>query len=69
VAYRYQPEALAQPVQLEANTLYVVGSLYGNPAALQAVLERAADEPGGPATVVFNGDFTGWTSTQRTSRR
>jgi len=57
VAYRYQPEALAQRAQLEADTLYVVGGLYGNPAALQAVLERAADEPGGPATVVFNGDF------------
>ena len=57
LAYRYQPEALAQPAQLEADSLYVVGGLYGNPAALQAVLERAADEPGGPATIVFNGDF------------
>jgi hypothetical protein len=55
--YRYQPEALAQPAQLEADTLYVVGGLYGNPAALRAVLERAGREPGGPATVVFNGDF------------
>ena len=57
LAYRYQPEALAQPAQLEADTLYAVGGLYGNRAALQAVLERAAKEPGGPATVVFNGDF------------
>jgi hypothetical protein len=57
LAYQYQAEALAQPAQLEADTLYVVGGLYGNPAALQAVLERAADEPGGPATIVFNGDF------------
>jgi hypothetical protein len=57
LAYQYQPEALAQPAQLEADALYVVGGLYGNPAALQAVLERAADEPGGPATIVFNGDF------------
>ena len=57
LAYQYQPEALAQPAQLEADTLYVAGGLYGNPAALQAVLERAADEPGGPATIVFNGDF------------
>jgi hypothetical protein len=57
LAYRYRPEALAQPSQLEAGTLYVVGGLYGNPAALAAVLERAADEPGGPATMVFNGDF------------
>jgi hypothetical protein len=57
LAYRYQPEALAQPAQLEADTLYVVGGLYGNPDALAAVLERAHQEPGGPATVVFNGDF------------
>jgi hypothetical protein len=57
LAYRYQPEALAQPAQLEADTLYVVGGLYGNPAGLAAVLERADQEPGGPATIVFNGDF------------
>ena len=57
LAYRYQPEALAQPAQLEADTLYVVGGLYGNPAALAAGLERAHQEPDGPATIVFNGDF------------
>jgi hypothetical protein len=57
LVYRYQPEALAQPAQLEADTLYVVGGLYGNPAALQALLERADTEPGGPAAIVFNGDF------------
>ena len=56
LAYRYQPEALAQPAHLEANTLFVVGGLYGNPAALQALLERADREPSGPATIVFNGD-------------
>jgi hypothetical protein len=55
--YRYRPEALARPAQLTADSLYVVGGLYGNPVALAAVLERAAGEPGGPATVVFNGDF------------
>ena len=57
LAYRYQPEALVGPAQLEAETLYVVGGLYGNLAALRAVLERAGREPGGPATVAFNGDF------------
>jgi len=57
LAYRYQPEALVGPTQLEAETLYVVGGLYGNLAALRAVLERADREPGGPATVAFNGDF------------
>jgi hypothetical protein len=57
LAYRYQPEALAQPPRLEADTLYVVGGLYGNPAALRALLERADHEPSGPPTIVFNGDF------------
>jgi hypothetical protein len=57
LSYRYQPEALAQPARLQVETLYVVGGLYGNPAALRAVLERAGRDPGGPAAVVFNGDF------------
>jgi hypothetical protein len=49
--------ALAQPAELEANTLYVVGGLYGNPAALRALLERADQEPGGAPAIVFSGDF------------
>jgi hypothetical protein len=57
LAYRYHPEALAQPAQLEADTLYVVGGLYGNPAALGALFERADREPDGPPAIVFNGDF------------
>ena len=57
LAYRYQPEALAQPPQLEADTVYVVGGLYGNRAALQAVLERAGREPGPSPAIVFSGDF------------
>jgi hypothetical protein len=57
LAYRYQPEALAQPAQLSADTLYVVGGLYGNLAALRAILERMELEPDGQAAAVFNGDF------------
>jgi hypothetical protein len=57
IGYLYQPEMLAQPARLEADTLYVVGGLYGNPFALRAVLERAYREPAGLAAVVFNGDF------------
>jgi hypothetical protein len=57
MGYRYQPEALAQPARLEADTLYVVGGLYGNLFALRAVLERADREPRRPVAVVFNGDF------------
>jgi hypothetical protein len=57
LSYRYRPEALAGPAELEADTLYVAGGLYGNLAAVRAVLERADREPGGPAAVVCNGDF------------
>jgi protein-tyrosine-phosphatase len=56
VAYRYRPEDLAQPAAFEAHTLYVVGGLYGNTQALDAVLRRADEEPT-PPEVVFNGDF------------
>ena len=57
IGYRYQPEALAEPARLEADTLYVVGGLYGNLVAMRAVLERADRESSGLAAVVFNGDF------------
>jgi hypothetical protein len=57
VSYRYKAEALAEPARLSADTLFVVGGLYGNPAALRAVLERADREPDPPPTIVFNGDF------------
>src|SRR6185369_1257711 len=39
----------------DAETLYVAGGLYGNPFALDALLEIVAGDPG--ATLVFNGDF------------
>jgi predicted phosphodiesterase len=55
VDYRYGAHALAAAATIEAETLYVAGGLYGNPFALDALLELAAAEPG--ARVVFNGDF------------
>jgi hypothetical protein len=57
LAYRYRPEVLAGPAQLSAATLYVAGGLYGNPFALEAVLELARGDPAGEVAVVFNGDF------------
>ncbi len=54
--YRYAPESLRRPPELAATTLYVVGGLYGNRPALQAVTALAAAEPD-PVTMVFNGDF------------
>ncbi|SEO79183.1 metallophosphoesterase family protein [Aquisalimonas asiatica] len=58
--YRTDPAALDRAPDLTAETLYVIGGLYGNTAALGAVLELAADEvaAGQPApALLFNGDF------------
>jgi hypothetical protein len=56
LSYRYAPASLAREPELVADTLYVVGGLYGNRSALASVLELAAAERGRTA-VVFNGDF------------
>jgi hypothetical protein len=56
LAYHYRPEELAVPPAFTCPTLYVVGGMYGNPYALDAVLARASTEPG-PPEIVFNGDF------------
>lgn len=54
--YRYRPESFARTPDLHADTIYVVGGLYGNLAALDALSDLAAHEQG-PVTFVFNGDF------------
>src|SRR5258708_18075010 len=54
--YRYAPEELARNTPLEADCIYVVGGLYGNRPALDAIFDLAAREPH-PPTLVFNGDF------------
>ena len=54
--YRYAPQDLARPADFHADTLYVIGGLYGNVPALEAVLALAAAEPA-PVTLAFNGDF------------
>lgn len=54
--YRYGAEAIARLPTVEAETLYVVGGLYGNLPALDAIEAMAAAELG-PVTLVFNGDF------------
>lgn len=56
LAYRYRPEDLAGPASLTATTLYVVGGLYGNTEALDAIRQRVAAEPS-QTQIVFNGDF------------
>ena len=55
IAYRYGARSLARPAELVADTIYVIGGLYGNPFALAAALRLRAAEP--DARLVFNGDF------------
>ncbi len=55
VSYRYGAAAFDRASDLSAETLYVVGGLYGNSFALEALLALQAIEPA--AQLVFNGDF------------
>lgn len=54
--YRYAPAIFERAADVHAETIYVIGGLYGNVAALNAILDLAAAEPVKP-TLVFNGDF------------
>lgn len=54
--YRYGATALASAPEVTADTLYVIGGLYGNRRALDAV-ETLARNEAGPARLCFNGDF------------
>jgi hypothetical protein len=56
LAYRYDPRELRRAARIEAETVYVIGGLYGNPFALDAILDLAAAEAV-PPRLVFNGDF------------
>ena len=47
---------LAQP-ELQADLVYVVGGLYGNPVALDAIEAMFEAEPTHAKRIVFNGDF------------
>lgn len=55
-SYGYGARALAGPAAFGADTLYVVGGLYGNVEALERLLALFEAEPGDKA-LVFNGDF------------
>lgn len=56
VSYRYSPRVFRREPEIVAETLYVVGGLYGNVEALEAIVAMASAEPR-PVTLVFNGDF------------
>lgn len=53
-SYRYSPRVFDRAPEIEAQVLYVVGGLYGNVEALEALVAMAAREE---ATIVFNGDY------------
>jgi hypothetical protein len=55
-AYGYSPRVLARPADVSAEVLYVIGGLYGNALALDAI-ERMAAQEAVTAALVFNGDF------------
>ena len=54
--YRYAPADLARGPDLTASCIYIVGGLYGNAPALDAIGVLAAHEAA-PPVIVFNGDF------------
>jgi len=56
LSYRYSPSVFHADASAQTDTLYVVGGLYGNTAALDAVLARFDAEPGNKR-LIFNGDF------------
>ncbi|MBI1205052.1 MAG: hypothetical protein GC182_21315 [Rhodopseudomonas sp.] len=56
IDYAYAPGVLNRAPDFAADTLYVVGGLYGNDAALRAIEAMAAHEQT-PPQIVFNGDF------------
>ena len=62
---RYPPSVFNRDADIHAETIYVIGGLYGNVQALEAILELASHEAVAP-TLVFNGDFN-WFNIDRTS--
>ena len=54
--YRYPASIFERAADVGAETIYVIGGLYGNMPALKAILDLAAAEPVAP-TLIFNGDF------------
>ena len=56
LSYRYSPAVFNRAAEVLADTIYVVGGLYGNLPALETIFALAAQEPVAPR-LVFNGDF------------
>ncbi|MBC7623705.1 MAG: hypothetical protein H7232_09990 [Aeromicrobium sp.] len=54
--YRYAANTFSRQADLTAETVYVIGGLYGNRPALTEILAMAARETVAPR-LIFNGDF------------
>jgi hypothetical protein len=63
--YRYVSSSFSRTADVSAETIYVIGGLYGNVPALHAILELVSAEPVAP-TLIFNGDFN-WFNIDATS--
>jgi hypothetical protein len=63
--YRYAPSSFARAADVTAETIYVIGGLYGNVPALHAILDLVRTEATAP-TLIFNGDFN-WFNVDATS--
>lgn len=59
IGYRYGPAVFRRKPDLAAETLYIIGGLYGNRQALDAIETMSAIETPHrpPPRLVFNGDF------------
>src|SRR5258708_6483491 len=70
--YRYSPAVFARAPDLEAQPLYIVGGLYGNPVALENVLAmHLVAEIGGLRIGIVHGDaesLAGWQFSQEALR-
>ena len=54
--YGYSPRVFARAAEFVEDTIYVIGGLYGNAFALDAIEILAKEEPV-PPRLIFNGDF------------
>ena len=66
--YGYSPRVFARRPELVADTIYVIGGLYGNLPALDEIEKMAAAEPIRPQ-LVFNGDFHWFDASEPTFRQ
>eukprot|EP00638_Chattonella_subsalsa_P013378 CAMPEP_0117803762 /NCGR_PEP_ID=MMETSP0948-20121206/16647_1 /TAXON_ID=44440 /ORGANISM="Chattonella subsalsa, Strain CCMP2191" /LENGTH=365 /DNA_ID=CAMNT_0005637071 /DNA_START=6 /DNA_END=1100 /DNA_ORIENTATION=- len=58
LSYRYTPSSLqTNHLTLNSEIIYVIGGLYGNPIALEHILENIAAREERKPLLVFNGDF------------